>query len=138
MEAPFAPGFEFPFFVPTVSRVLVDKIGRLTGFKFSSMVPTPPGRAFVGEMGLLMGSGFPSFVSISSGMVLVGEMGPLAGSIGGVSRLFPDPYRGFRRGDLFGKWVRFFLNLVGSALHLVLLNRLPVADSGFLRILHQS
>ena len=88
MEAPFAPGFEFPFFVPPVSRVLVDKIGRLTGFKFSSMVPTPPGRAFVGEMGLLMGSGFPSFVSISSGMVLVGEMGPLAVSIGGAVRLF--------------------------------------------------
>ena len=131
MDTPFVSGSGL-----FVARVLVGKIGRWTGSDFFSVVPVPPERVFVGEMRFIIGFGFPCFVSISFGRVPVGEMGPLAGSIGGVSRLFPDPYRGFRRGDLFGKWVRFFLNLVGSALHLFLLNRLPIADFGFLRILH--
>ena len=87
---------------------------------------------------------------------MLGEMGPLAGSIGGASRLFPDPYREFRRDGLLrrcvrflpdlvggalhllGRWVRFLIILVGSALHLFLLNRLPIVDSGFLRVLHQA
>ena len=113
---------------------------------------------FVGEMRFIISFGFSFFVSISFGRVPVGEMGSLTGSIGCASRLFPDPYREFRRDDLFGRWVRFFLNLVGRvlhlfllnclwarfllnlvgrALHLFLLNCLPIMDSGFLRVLHQ-
>ena len=111
---------EFLFFVPI----------------FSGRVFVPPGRVFVGEMRFIIGFGFPFFISISFGRVPVGEMGSLAGSIGGASRLFPDPYREFRRDDLFGRWVRFLLNLVGRALHLFLLNCLPIMDSGFLRILN--
>ena len=92
---------------------------------------------FVGEMRFIISFGFSFFVSISFGRVPVGEMGSLTGSIGCASRLFPDPYREFRRDDLFGRWVRFLLNLVGRALHLFLLNCLPIMDSGFLRVLHQ-
>ena len=92
---------------------------------------------FVGEMRFIISFGFSFFVSISLGRVPVGEMGSLRGSIGCASRLFPDPYREFRRDDLFGRWVRFLLNLVGRALHLFLLNCLPIMDSGFLRVLHQ-
>ena len=114
MDLPFAPGSEL-----------------------SSIVPTPPGRVLVGEMRFIISFGFSFFVSISLGRVPVGEMGSLTGSIGCASRLFPDPYREFRRDDLFGRWVRFLLNLVGRALHLFLLNCLPIMDSGFLRILHQ-
>ena len=113
MDIPFAPGSEL-----------------------SSIVPTPPGRVLVGEMRFIISFGFSFFVSISLGRVPVGEMGSLTGSIGCASRLFPDPYREFRRDDLFGRWVRFLLNLVGRALHLFLLNCLPIMDFGFLRVLH--
>ena len=61
------------------------------------------------------------------------EMGPLVGSIGGASRLFPDPYREFWRDGLFcSRFGAGFSCFASSEYCARLMWDLPV-----LRVLHQ-